>query len=79
LQDCIANEYSEGSWGLSERGKTQLYGDLLKAVDPNNEDYNLKFGIEYQFTRKLPDNALTAENSQYKMLNLTYLPDCLTS
>lgn len=70
LQDCIANEYSEGTWELSERGKTQLYKDLVKAVDPNDKDYNMELSIGYKFTRELPDLHKTAKSEQVKRLNL---------
>ena len=51
---------------------------MIKAIDYNNHDYNLKLGISYQFTRKLPETSQTAKSEQFKSLNLTFLPDCNT-
>ena len=64
---------------MSERGKTQLYKDLVKAVDPNDKDYNMELSIGYKFTRELPDLHKTAKSEQVKRLNLEKLPDCLTA
>lgn len=53
--------------------------DIVKAVDPLNLNYNMEFSIGYKFTRTLPDRAKTAKSHQYKVLDMTYLPDCLTA
>lgn len=61
LQDCIANEYSDKLWDISERSKLQLKRDLLKAVDTKNPNYDVKLGIYYSFNRELPATAKNAK------------------
>jgi len=77
LQDCVANEYSDDKWILSEENKNQLRLDLIKAMDPDYSDsYQFELGIYYSFDRNLPAEAITASGMQMKKLDLNFLYDC---
>lgn len=78
LQECIANEYSDGEWDLSVENKVQLTKDLRKAIDKDNNDFTFKLGIYYEFARELPADYRKALGTQYKTLNMSNKFDCET-
>ena len=78
LQECIANEYSDGEWDLSQDNKVQLTQDLQKAMDTENNDFTFKLGIFYEFTRELPADFRKSEGTQFKTLNMSNKFDCET-
>jgi len=78
LQECIANEYSDGEWDLSQDNKVQLTEDLQKAMDTENNDFTFKLGIFYEFTRELPADYRKTSGTQYKTLNMSNKFDCET-
>jgi hypothetical protein len=80
LQECIASEYSDQFWTLSQKSKKMLTRDLGKALDEETDDnFQFKLGLQYIFTRKNPKDAKTIKKTVFKTLNTTNLYDCHTA
>ena len=71
IQDCIASEYSDQSWGLAKDNIKNLGRDIQKSINQTDLNYNMSVQISYDFSRSHPDTALSAAATQNKTLNVS--------
>ena len=70
------SEYSDEKWLVSNQGKNLLLKDIRDAMDFKLTNINMQIGFRQKYTRKYPDDALTASHLFKYQLNFTNWNDC---